>query len=118
MIYLLNKELNKNNTILMELKKIYGIGSSTSKTICKKLGFSSSYKVVDLSNENVNNIIREINSLNLSISNDLKQRKNLQILKLINIKCCRGLRRLRGLPVRGQRTHTNYRTSRKLNKKY
>ena len=118
MIYLLNKELNKNSTLFIELKKIYGIGSSTSKLICKKLGLSLSYKVVDLSNENVNNITREINGLKISISNDLKQKENLQILKLINIKCYRGLRRLRGLPVRGQRTHTNSKTSRKLNKKY
>lgn len=118
MVYLLDKEFNKNNTLFMELKKIYGIGSSTSKIICKKLGLSLSYKVINLSNDNVNNIVREINNLNISIGNDLKQSKNLQILKLINIKCCRGLRRLRGLPVRGQRTHTNYKTSRKLNKKY
>ena len=79
----------------------------------KKLGFSNNLKIKNLSNEQINALLIVIESLNVELSNDLKKSKKLIKKKLTSIKSYRGLRRNRGLPVRGQRTHTNAKTARK-----
>lgn len=117
MLYILNTKLPKNKSVVISLTSIYGIGKPTSLKICKKLGFSDNLKTKELSEEDLVEILKVIENLNLITTNELKQLKS-QILKnLIEIKCYKGLRRSKGLPVRGQRTHTNAKSARK-NKPY
>lgn len=113
LIYLLESELSNNMSLIFALQKVYGIGKKNSLLICKKLGFSSNLKVKNLSKHQISDILNIIESLNLIIASDLKKLKTLTIKNLIFIKSYRGLRRTKGLPVRGQRTHTNSKTARK-----
>lgn len=114
MIYIFETELKENKPIYLSLTHIYGIGKNKSLLICKKLGFSKSVKVNDLNKNKIKEIIKTCETLNYTLASDLKKTKNLILKKLIAIKSYKGLRRLRGLPVRGQRTHTNAKTSRKI----
>ena len=83
------------------------------------MGFSRNFKVKNLSKEQINKLIKTIEHLNLKLASDLKKSKILNTKKLISIQSYKGLRKIRGLPIRGQRTHTNAKTSRKLlNKKF
>ena len=113
MLYLLETKLPENKSVFFALTKIYGIGKNTAFLICKKLGFSINLKVKDLTQEQVGNILQTVELLDLTLNNELKKFKSLSLKKLISIKSYRGLRRVRGLPVRGQRTHTNAKSSRK-----
>ena len=115
MVYIFESELPKNKSILFAVTSVFGIGKSNSFMFCKKLGFSKNLKVKDLSREQIIKIIKTIEFSNLVISSDLKKLKALNTKRLISIKSYKGFRRKQGLPVRGQRTHTNARTSRKRN---
>jgi small subunit ribosomal protein S13 len=113
-IYLLESKLPDAKSVYIALKHVYGIGKSKSLLICKKLGFSYNLKVKNLTSGQINQILKLIESLNFVLANDLKRIKLLRKQYLINIKSYRGLRRKKGFPVRGQRTHTNAKTARKL----
>ena len=117
MIYLLETKLPEKKSIYFSLTKILGIGEKTSFSICKKLGFSINLKTKDLTQEQIIEILKLIDYLNLTLNNELKKQKILILQNLINMKSYKGLRRVRGLPVRGQRTHTNAKSARK-NKKF
>ena len=117
MLYILETKLPENKSIFFALTKVYGIGKTTSFLICKKLGFSINFKVKDLTKDQIFEILKITNSLNLILNNDLKKLKTLTIKNLINIKSYRGLRRIKGFPVRGQRTHSNAKSARK-NKRF
>jgi small subunit ribosomal protein S13 len=117
MIYLLETKLNENKSVFIALTSIYGVGQQTALKLCKKLGFSLNFKVNDLTEEQVLEILKVIEDLNLITNNDLKQIKTQTLKTLVEIKSYRGLRRSKGLPVRGQRTHTNAKSARK-NKNY
>nr|YP_009329908.1 ribosomal protein S13 [Didymosphenia geminata]API83099.1 ribosomal protein S13 [Didymosphenia geminata] len=114
MIYILEKELEENEYINFALKKIYGIGSHHSDLICKKLGFSNNIKIKTLSKDQISKIVKLIDILNLKIGSELTKINSLKLKNFVNIKSYRGLRRLQGLPVRGQRTHTNAKTSKRV----
>lgn len=113
MVYLFESELKENKLVSLALTDIFGIGKSTSFLICKKLGFSKNLKINNLSKEQISKLLKNIDSSNILISSDLKKRNSLKLKELINIKSYRGLRRFQGLPVRGQRTHTNAKTASK-----
>ena len=113
MIYLFEVELSETKPIFFVLSSIYGIGKKYSFIICKKLGFSKNLKIQDLSKEQITKLILKIESLDLKLGSDLKKFKSLTFKRLLNIKSYRGLRKNRGLPIRGQRTHTNARTARR-----
>lgn len=113
MVYLFEAELTKNKLFGFALTSIYGIGKSTAGFICKKLGFSKNLVVKDLSKEQLNQLLKVIESLNILIAGDLLKSRFLLAKKLVFIKSYKGLRRYQGLPVRGQRTHTNAKTARK-----
>lgn len=113
MLYLLEHKLSETKPVVIALTTIYGIGKSTSVLICKKLGFSLNLKVKDLTQEQIEEILQLVNLLNLTLNNELKKLKSLKIKDLIFIKSYKGLRRVRGLPVRGQRTHTNAKSARR-----
>jgi small subunit ribosomal protein S13 len=113
MVYLFESELIENKSIIFSLINVYGIGKANANLICKKLGFSKNLKVKNLSKDQLNQLVKTIESLNINLASDLKKIKLLITKNLISIKSYRGLRRNQGLPVRGQRTHTNARTARK-----
>lgn len=117
MLYLLETKLPENKSIFFALTYVYGIGEKTSILICKKLGFSVNLKVKDITQDQSIDIIKVIDSSQLLLSNELKKLKILTLKKLVSIKSYRGLRRSKGFPVRGQRTHTNAKSSRKLSKR-
>jgi small subunit ribosomal protein S13 len=114
MIHLLETNLPDKKTIFVALKKVYGINKYTSLFICKKLGFSLNFKTKNLTNNQKLSIIRVIEKLQVLINSDLKKKKSLEKKKLIEIKLYRGLRKLKGYPVRGQRTRSNARTAKKI----
>jgi small subunit ribosomal protein S13 len=113
MIYIFESKIPDDKSVLCALTYIYGINKSTSLLICKKLGFSKNFKVNNLSSEQINQLLKTLESLNISLGSNLKKLKQVNLKKLISIKSYRGLRKTYGLPVRGQRTHTNARTARK-----
>lgn len=117
MLYVLETKLPENKSVFIALISIYGIGKSTSFQICKKLGFSLNLKIKDITEEQTLEILKLIEYLGLPITNELKQLRSQTLRNLIEIKSYKGLRRSRGLPVRGQRTHTNAKSARK-NKAY
>lgn len=114
MIYILETKLYDNKFIFFSLKNIYGIGNCKSLNICKKLGLSKNFKVKNLTKDQIKNLLKIVNQSNLLITSDLKKFKSLILKNLVSIKSYKGLRRIKGLPIRGQRTHTNSRTSRKI----
>ena len=113
MLYLLETNLPENKSVHFALTRIYGIGRTTASNICKKLGFSVNLKIKDLTQEQITEILQVVDSSNLLLNNELKKFRSITLKKLISIKTYRGLRRVRGLPVRGQRTHTNAKSARK-----
>ena len=113
MLYLLETNLPENKSVFFALTRIYGIGNDTASRICKKLGFSINLKIKDLTQEQILEMLQIIDSLDLVLNNELKKLRSLNLKNLIQIKSYRGLRRVRGLPVRGQRTHTNAKSARK-----
>ena len=117
MLYLLETNLPENKPVFSALTNIYGIGKNSASQICRKLGFNSNLKIKDLTQEQSLEIIKIIESSDLILNNELRKLKSLTLKNLIQIKSYKGLRRVRGLPVRGQRTHTNARSARK-NKRF
>ena len=113
MLYLLETKLPENKSVFFALTNVYGIGKNTASFLCKKLGFSVNLKTKDLTPEQVEELLQLVDSSNLILNNELKKLRSLTLKNLISIKSYRGLRRVRGLPVRGQRTHTNAKSSRK-----
>lgn len=113
MLYLLETNLPENKSVFFALTRVYGIGKNTAFKICKKLGFSINLKIKDLTQEQIVEIVNTIDSLDLILNNELKKLRSLALKNLIDIKSYKGLRRVRGLPVRGQRTHTNAKSARK-----
>lgn len=114
MLYIFESEIPESKSLMFSLLYIYGIGKFHSNLICKKLGVSINYKTKDLKSDQKRLLIKIIESLNISISSDLKKKIDLNNLRLTDIKSYRGLRKSYGLPVRGQRTHTNAKTARKI----
>ncbi|MDQ7031222.1 MAG: 30S ribosomal protein S13 [Desulfonauticus sp.] len=102
-------ELPKNKRLDIALTYIYGIGRSTALKILEATGIDWERKTDDLSLEEVNAIRNEIEK-NYKVEGDLRREVTANIKRLMEIGCYRGLRHRRGLPVRGQRTHTNART--------
>jgi small subunit ribosomal protein S13 len=116
-MYLLETELIKDKSIFLALKNVYGIGKSKSYFFCKRLGFSFSLKVNDLSDEQITKLLKLIETSNVILTSDLKKIKQLVIKNLVTIKSYRGLRQIKGFPVRGQRTHTNGKTAKRNKRK-
>ena len=91
------------------LTYIYGIGRTRSKSLCHRAGVDPDKKVGDLTEDEVNKI-RQILEAEGAVEGDLRKELSMNIKRLIEMGSYRGLRHRRGLPVRGQRTHTNART--------
>src|SRR5918994_952143 len=91
------------------LTYIYGIGRTRSKSILHRAGIDHNRKIADLTEDEVNRI-RQILETEGAVEGDLRKEISMNIKRLIEMGAYRGLRHRRGLPVRGQRTHTNART--------
>ena len=102
-------DLPKQKRVEVGLTYIYGIGLSTARNILKETGVNGDIRVKDLSEEDVN-AIREYIIKNIKVEGDLRREVALNIKRLVEIGCYRGIRHRRGLPVRGQNTKNNART--------
>ncbi|MCL2807974.1 MAG: 30S ribosomal protein S13 [Coriobacteriia bacterium] len=102
-------DLPREKRVEIGLTYIFGIGLTTSKQILASTGVDPDTRVKDLSEEETVKL-REYIDKNLMIEGDLRRETSMNIKRLMEIGCYRGLRHRRGLPVRGQRTHTNART--------
>ena len=98
-----------NKRVVIALRYIHGIGASKAAEICQKVGIPSERRVNQLSDSEVLQI-REAIDRDYSVEGDLRREVAVNIKRLMDMGCYRGLRHRRGLPVRGQRTHTNART--------
>ena len=101
--------LPTNKRVLVALTYIHGIGKVTSQKICESAGVNMSMRVNELSEQEVASIRQQIDG-NVVVEGDLRRERTINIKRLMDLGCYRGLRHRRGLPVRGQRTHTNART--------
>ena len=114
MVRLIGNNLSNKKKIYIALTCIYGIGIPTSKNILSRLNIDPEIKVSDLSEANVSALRDILETEEFKLEGDLKRLISLNIKRLIDINSFRGRRHLKGLPVRGQRTKTNNRTSRKI----
>ncbi len=102
-------DLPKSKRIEVALTYIYGIGPSRSGRILERTGVDPNRRTVDLTDDDVTRLRREIEG-HYKVEGALRTEVSMNIKRLMDIGCYRGLRHRRGLPVRGQRTHTNART--------
>jgi small subunit ribosomal protein S13 len=98
-----------NKRVVIALTYITGIGSTSSKAICEAVGIDDVRRVNELTDSDVL-AIREHIDANYTVEGDLRRETQMNIKRLMDLGCYRGLRHRRNLPVRGQRTHTNART--------
>lgn len=102
-------DLPREKRVEIALTYIYGLGRNTANEILAKTGINPDTRVRDLTDEEVAKL-RDIIDKNYKVEGDLRREISLNIKRLMEIGCYRGLRHRRGLPVRGQRTKTNART--------
>jgi small subunit ribosomal protein S13 len=98
-----------NKRVLISLRYIFGIGPQNAKVICEQLSIPAERRVNQLTDDEVMRI-RELIDREYRVEGDLRREQAMNIKRLMDMACYRGLRHRKGLPVRGQRTHTNART--------
>ena len=102
-------DLPRGKRIEVALTYIYGIGVTRAKEIIRECGVDADRRTQDLDDDDVNRLRRQIEG-NYKVEGALRTETSMNIKRLMDIGCYRGIRHRRGLPVRGQRTHTNART--------
>ena len=102
-------DLPREKRIEVGIRSIYGIGPARSKEILAATGVNPDTRVRDLTDDEVNRL-RDYIDKNLKVEGDLRRNTALDIKRLVEIQCYRGVRHRKGLPVRGQRSKTNART--------
>ena len=102
-------DLPRGKRIEVALTYIYGIGDTRARKILANTGVSPDLRTQDLGDEDINRLRREIEG-KFKVEGALRTEVSMNVKRLMDIGCYRGLRHRRGLPVRGQRTHTNART--------
>lgn len=102
-------DLPRRKHIAYALPYLYGIGPTLAREICKKANIPENKRVDELSDADVKTI-RDILDADYKVEGDLRREVQMNIKRLMDLGCYRGLRHRRGLPVNGQRTHTNSRT--------
>ncbi len=109
MARILGVDLPREKRVEIGLTYIYGIGLTSAKKICAATGVNPDTRVRDLTEEETIKL-RDYIDANFTVEGDLRRETSQNIKRLMEIGCYRGLRHRKGLPVRGQRTHTNART--------
>lgn len=104
-------DISPNKRVGIGLNYIYGIGPTLSRQILERTGIKTETRVKDLTEDEIARL-REVIDREYKVEGDLRREVNMNIKRLVEIRCYRGLRHLRNLPVRGQRTRTNARTKR------
>ncbi len=102
-------DIPNNKRVEIALTYIYGIGLKSSKDILAKTGINPDIRAKDLTEDDIAKLRDEIEN-NYKVEGELRREVNLNIKRLVEINCYRGIRHRKGLPVRGQRTKTNART--------
>jgi small subunit ribosomal protein S13 len=102
-------DIPREKRLEISLTYVFGIGPSIAKKLCEAVGVDVNTRVRDLTDEEVNRIRAWVDN-NLKVEGDLRREVQQDIKRKMEIGCYQGLRHRRGLPVRGQRTHTNART--------
>jgi small subunit ribosomal protein S13 len=102
-------DIPREKRLEISLTYIFGIGPSIAKQLCEAVGVDPNTRVRDLTDEEVNRIRTWVDT-NVKVEGDLRREVQQDIKRKMEIGCYQGLRHRRGLPVRGQRTHTNART--------
>ena len=97
-----------NKHAVISLTYVYGIGRTTAKNICKAVGVTEDTKIADIPEDKLDEIRSAIGKI--TVEGDLRREVNMNIKRLMDLGCYRGLRHRKGLPLRGQRTKTNART--------
>lgn len=97
-----------NKHAVISLTYVYGVGRTTAQKICNDVGISPSVKFSELSAEQLDEVRNAV--AKFSVEGDLRREVNMNIKRLMDLGCYRGIRHRRGLPLRGQRTKTNART--------
>jgi small subunit ribosomal protein S13 len=100
--------ISNHQHVKISLTSIFGVGNTTSVKICNAVGIDPSSKLKDLTDLEIDNLRNHISKL--TIEGDLRREISMNIKRLMDLGCYRGLRHRRGLPVRGQSTRTNART--------
>jgi small subunit ribosomal protein S13 len=107
---LLGVDIRGEKRIDVALRDIYGVGPVNSKSILRKANIDAAIRAKDLNEQQLSQIAHAVQEGKYVIEGDLRREIGLDLKRLQGIKCYRGVRHLRGLPVRGQRTQTNART--------
>jgi|SRR5262252_341242 len=102
-------DLPRRKHVAFALPYIYGVGKANARVICKKAGIPLNKKVEELTDADVK-ALREAIEAEFKVEGDLRREVQMNIKRLMDLGCYRGLRHRKGLPVHGQRTHTNART--------
>lgn len=109
MARILGVDIPRNKVLKIALQSIYGVGPSVALEVCSKTNIDANKSSNDLSEEEANEI-RQVLESQYIVEGDLRREIGLNIKRLKDLGCYRGIRHRKGLPVRGQRTHTNART--------
>jgi len=102
-------DIPREKRLEISLTYIFGIGKPTAQKICADCGLDPNTRVRDLTEDEINKIRGWVDQ-NITVEGDLRREVQMNIKRLMDLGCYRGLRHRRNLPVRGQRTHTNART--------
>ena len=102
-------DLPREKQIQISLTYLYGVGRTTAKQVCERAQIAPEKRTKDLTEDEIHRI-RETLEQGYKVEGDLRREVSLNIKRLMDLGCYRGLRHRKGLPVRGQRTHTNART--------
>jgi small subunit ribosomal protein S13 len=102
-------DLPNRKHIVISLRYLYGIGPTTARQICKKTGIPENKLTEQLTDADLKKI-RDVLETDFKVEGDLRREVQMNIKRLMDLGCYRGLRHRKGLPVHGQRTHTNART--------
>ncbi len=101
--------LPTNKRVVIALRYIFGIGPTNAVDICERVGIAANRRVNQLTEDEIIRI-RDTIDRDYTVEGDLRREQAMNIKRLMDLGCYRGLRHRKGLPVRGQRTHTNART--------
>lgn len=113
-LYIFNKPISRTKNIIYSLTKLYGINKYQSTKICRDLGLNPFIVIDTLKKIQLKAILKKLNK-KMKIEEKLKLKKKNHFEDLLSIKLTRAVRQTKGLPVRGQRTHTNAKTIKRLN---
>jgi small subunit ribosomal protein S13 len=114
MAYLLGTTIPSNKVITIALQQIYGIGKNKSKVICKNIGLTNNIRTFELKALHNLKLTQFVEHSSIRIKSDLVRLLSDAKKRLVTLRIYRGIRAKQGFPIRGQRTHTNAKTARKI----